>query len=134
VPHITEYQISIDAGSAEIYERVRLGGKWSVLIENFDWLKPVADQHGAAVWLTMVVQKDNWRDIRNFVDLATHYGWRANITKLVDWSTWKDFDSHDVIGNHDHPDHPAAIDALRTLASLEQPNVSLDFGLSRAIE
>jgi sulfatase maturation enzyme AslB (radical SAM superfamily) len=130
LPATTEFQISIDAGTADTYERVRLGGKWSVLIENFDYLAPVARDNGSDVWLMFVLQSSNWRDLRPFADLAAKYGWTANITKLVDWGTWQDFSQHDVIGNTDHPEHDLAMEELRKLRDLRYDHVHLDAALT----
>lgn len=131
ISHITEYQISIDAGSAEVYEQVRLGGKWSILIENFDYLKTVVDITHAKVWLQFVLQKDNWRDMRNFRTLCDHYGWSGSINRLVDWSTWTDFSQHDVIGNQQHPEHRDAVSELRYIHNNLGTNLSLDWSLTQ---
>lgn len=110
--HIVEYFISIDAGSAPVYERVRLGGSWDRLIENFDWLH--AQQLPAQVLLMLVLQRANYRDIENFCELVIKYGWQGSITYLEDWGTWQDFDQEDVIGNPSHSEHAAAMQSLRT--------------------
>jgi len=113
VTHITEYMISIDAGSKEVYEKVRLGGLWSQLITNFDWLKKLVSQNHANVLLTFVLQKDNYADIQNFCELCIKYGFNGVITKLEDWGTWNDFNEYDVISNDEHPDHLLALKYLR---------------------
>lgn len=133
LPQITQYQISIDAGSADVYERVRLGGKWHNLMENLDFLKPIADQYQAEVWLMLVVQKDNWKDIGNFADLAVRYGWTGNITKLVDWGTWHNFDEQDVLGNQQHADHLQAKELLARLRDRNLPGIHLDPALMSLI-
>jgi hypothetical protein len=35
-----------------------------------------------------VVQKNNFRDIPNFVNLINKYNFRGNLTNLDDWATW----------------------------------------------
>lgn len=86
LPNITEFFISIDAGSAEVYEKVRRGGSWKVLIENLQYLKALQKQH--KVQLNFAVQNSNWHDLSNFVDLCLSNGFRANIHQLDDWGTW----------------------------------------------
>lgn len=130
LPQITEYQISIDAGSADVYEKVRLGGKWSVLMQNFDFLKEVADRYGSQVWLMFVLQKNNWRDLENFAELCERYQWTGNVTQLVDWGTWLDFDQHNVIGNTNHAERSAAIAMLQNLRSQQRPFLNFDSTLS----
>lgn len=109
--HIDQYFISIDAGSAPVYERVRLGGRWDRLIENFDWLRD--QQLPAQVLLMLVLQRENYRDIENFCELVIRYGWQGSITYLEDWGTWRDFAQEDVIGNASHSEHSQAMQALQ---------------------
>jgi MoaA/NifB/PqqE/SkfB family radical SAM enzyme len=110
--HIDEYLMSIDAGSAEVYEKVRLGGKWNVLLDNFDFLKQNI-KPGTAVNITMVIQRDNYQDLKNFCQVAVNYGFGASITKLENWGTWSNFDEHDVL-NPNHAQHNAAIAVLKS--------------------
>ena len=110
--HITQYFISIDAGSAEVYERVRLGGQWSQLIANLTWLQDTAKRTGAEVLLKFVLQQDNYQDMQNFCQLCVDMGFSGVINRLEDWGTWTDYAVHDVIGNIAHPDHSAAMHCL----------------------
>lgn len=86
LPNITEFSISVDAGSAEVYEKVRLGGRWKVLLENLQYLKALQKENN--VQLNFAVQNSNWHDLSNFVDLCLSHGFRANIHQLDDWGTW----------------------------------------------
>jgi hypothetical protein len=83
---ITSYQISIDAGSKEIYEKVRIGGSWELLMENFDFLKE--QKLNNKVLLMFTVQKNNYTDILNFENLCKTYGFQGLLTQLDDWGTW----------------------------------------------
>ena len=83
---ITLYQISVDAGSADVYHTVRRGGVWSALMENFEYL---ATQRGSAtVLLCFVVQNNNFRDMENFIDVCQRFGFKGSLTQLDDWGTW----------------------------------------------
>ena len=84
--NVTEYKISIDAGTAEVYEVVRRPGKFSVLLENFNWLKENA-KHQRVV-LSFVLQKKNWRDLPNFMALCKRYDFDGEVVPLDDWATW----------------------------------------------
>jgi molybdenum cofactor biosynthesis enzyme MoaA len=90
-PRITEYRISIDAGSPEVYEKVRVGGDWKTLMGSFDFLK----EQGLSnkVSLIYVVQKNNFKDITNFTKLLEKYEFRGILTQLDDWGTW----NHDEV-------------------------------------
>ena len=133
LPQITEYQISVDAGSKEVYENVRLGGKWSILLENLDFLAAINETRQSKVMLMFVLQAANWRDLPNFVDLCRSRGWHANITKLVDWTSWTNFNEHDVIGNQSHPEHDLAMQALADVYAVDYPLLCLDSWLARLV-
>ena len=113
INNITQFFISIDAGSAAVYEQVRQPGKFHNLIENLNFLKSVVDTTGALVLLKFVLQKDNHADMQNFVDLCNRYQFNGVINRLENWGTWADFDSQDVIGNPNHPLHKSAVDNLK---------------------
>jgi molybdenum cofactor biosynthesis enzyme MoaA len=92
---ITKYLISIDAGSSDVYEKVRVGGDWDTLMKSFDFLK----EQGLSklVYLQFVVQKSNFKDIPNFVQLLDKYDFRGTLTNLDDWGTW----NHDTVKTPD---------------------------------
>jgi len=83
---INDYRISIDAGSPEIYKKVRVGGDWNTLMNSFDFLS--AQGLSKYVNLQFTVQKNNFRDIDNFVKLLEKYNFRGSLTQLDDWGTW----------------------------------------------
>lgn len=116
LPYISHFEISIDAGSQEVYEQVRRPGKFSVLKDNLQWLSDNRPD-GADVVLNLCVQRDNANDIINFANLCQQYGFRGNITKLENWHTFDNFNEYDVIGNRQHPLHNQSLDQLRTVAT-----------------
>jgi molybdenum cofactor biosynthesis enzyme MoaA len=111
--HITEYFISIDAGSADVYHDVRRPGRWDVLMRNLEWLKLVRQRTGANVLLKFVLQSANHSDVQNFCKLCIDFGFNGIVNRLEDWGTWPSFVSKDVIGNIDHPEHSTAMKNLR---------------------
>jgi wyosine [tRNA(Phe)-imidazoG37] synthetase (radical SAM superfamily) len=113
VPNITQYFISIDAGSALVYHQVRQPGRWEVLLSNMEYLREVATANGAEVLLKFVLQRDNWHDMENFVDLCQSLGFQGVINRLEDWGTWSTFAEQDVIGNAQHPLHQQAMTELK---------------------
>lgn len=92
---ITEYFISIDAGSKEVYEKVRIGGNWETLMESFDYL--LENKLNKYVLLLYVVQRKNYKDIKNFVNLINKYQFSGVLTQLDDWGTW----NHDTVETPD---------------------------------
>jgi organic radical activating enzyme len=83
---ITTFIISVDAGSKEVYEDVRRPGKWSVLLENFDYLADLKKHK--LVSLNFALQNKNYKDVPNFIELCHRYGFRGCIHQLDDWGTW----------------------------------------------
>lgn len=89
------YNISIDAGDKETYERVRKGGKWEVLIHNLNFLRSL--NSNARVNLNFCLQKDNLHSLKNFKDLVERYDWIGIVHPLENWYTWQDFDEQNVL-------------------------------------
>jgi hypothetical protein len=112
IDHISEYLMSIDAGSKEVYEKIRLGGKWEVLLDNFDFLKAQA-RKDANIAITLVLQYLNYRDLFNYCDLGIKYGFHIGITRLENWASWKpqEFDHANVL-DAKHPNYIDAVDEL----------------------
>ena len=131
VDNITRYFISIDAGSKQVYERVRLGGSWEQLIINFDYLRTVIDtsKNQAQVLLMFVLQQDNYKDMLNFILLCKKYKFSGVINRLEDWNTWSSFDQHDVIGNKNHPNHIDAVTELKKVYALYHNKIQFNASL-----
>jgi len=113
--NIKGFSISVDSGSEEVYTKVRRGGSWSVLMENFDFLEKSNKQN--YVTLNFAIQNQNYQDISNFVQLCKKYDFRALLHQLDDWGTWNSsntsspdqwtiingtFQEHNVL-DHNHP-------------------------------
>ena len=82
---IKNYRISVDAGSADSYTLTR-GADWNVLLENFDFL--AAHNKQRFVTLNFCLQKNNYWDLPNFINLCYQYGFCGTIHQLDDWGTW----------------------------------------------
>jgi MoaA/NifB/PqqE/SkfB family radical SAM enzyme len=107
IPHVInnlqELGVSIDGATKETYEKLRLGGKWEKILEG---LKCMADQkrkHGFRFILHFVVQKDNYHEMENIIDLGEQYGAdRVWLNKIEDWGTSDDFHSQDIWSTPDY--------------------------------
>lgn len=123
LPHIKEFQISVDAGSKEVYEQVRRPGKFDRLQDNLQWLK---DNHpnGSDIRLMFCLSSYNATDIINFANLCQYYGFRGEITKVDNWYTFEDFNDIDVIGNTEHPLRPQALEQLNQIKTLNYITIS----------
>jgi MoaA/NifB/PqqE/SkfB family radical SAM enzyme len=129
VNQITQYFISIDAGSAEVYEQVRQPGRFDQLIKNLDFLRKTVDSTGAEVLLKFVLQSANFHDMQNFVDLCKKYNFQGVINRLEDWGTWDQYNEHDVIGNTSHPDHATALENLKNIYDLYHDQIQFNSSL-----
>jgi hypothetical protein len=130
-PAISNISISVDAGSAEVYEKVRRPGKWENLIENLEWLSN--NRKHISVNLNFVLQKTNFRDLLSFAELCKKFNFAGEIQPLNDWGTWN---SHPTLNpdaytmangtylDHDvaNPDHPEHKDFVEILNSTRQKN------------
>jgi molybdenum cofactor biosynthesis enzyme MoaA len=85
-PAISIFSVSVDAGTQEVYEKVRRPGKWSVLMENLEWL--ANNRQKSQVNLNFVLQKTNFQDLPAFVNLCERFNFVGAVTKLNDWGTW----------------------------------------------
>lgn len=112
LPYISEFNISVDAGTKSVYEIVRQPGRFDVLQENLAWLahnRPA----GSQVTLLFVISQSNVEDIVAFADLCEHYGFVGEYTKLDNWGTFDRFEDHDVVGQIHHPLHNRMLDLIR---------------------
>ncbi|MCV0424333.1 MAG: radical SAM protein [Roseibium sp.] len=107
--HVDSVWISVDAARPETYSVVRRGGQFDRLLKNLHFLG--AMRRGGAfskLRLDFVVQKQNFREVGDFVSLAQHVG--ANgvyLLRLRNWGTFTpaEFAVHNVC-DPDHPDFP----------------------------
>jgi molybdenum cofactor biosynthesis enzyme MoaA len=91
--NITQFKISVDAGSSAVYQDVRRPGNWHILLQNFDFIKHIGKNN--ITLLNFAVQKKNYQDIPKFVELCQHYGFTAYIHQLDNWGTWNIIDAVD---------------------------------------
>ena len=132
---ITDFSISVDAGSESVYENVRRPGKWVTLVENLEFLRE--EHKNSMTGLNFALQKNNFRDIPAFVALCETYGMTGRIHNLDDWGTWSTvvpetpdvwtikngvFADHDVL-NTNHPNHNEVMRIVRQFA--EHPTVQM---------
>jgi MoaA/NifB/PqqE/SkfB family radical SAM enzyme len=128
--HISEFQISVDAGSSEVYEVVRSPGKFKNLKENLDWLADNKPQH-SKVTLNYTVSANNALDIENFVSMCEHYGFAGIITSLENWNTFDDFSSQAVLEYPTHPLHQSALSQLRN--ATKSSNIMIPLNIKKLL-
>jgi len=108
--------VSIDAARAETYEKLRRPGKWAVLMANLEF---IADLRRSGripqLWINFVVQKENFREMLDFVELGKRLGadqvWFQRVTNYgaYDEETFAEVD----VTSPQHPEHAELLKVLR---------------------
>lgn len=99
--------ISLDAGTKEAYDLTRVGGDWKNVNENLDFIKELKEQNILKwVRLDMVVQKNNYKTIPEFIDIARKYNFNSYTSRIVNWGTFTpiEFNMHNIFETN-HPEH-----------------------------
>lgn len=108
--------VSIDAARAETYERLRRPGKWSTLMSNLEFIAGMRRTGKIRqLWINFVVQKDNFREMLDFVGLGARLGvdqiW---FQRVVNYGAYDEITFADVdVTSPQHPDHPELLEILR---------------------
>ena len=139
LPQVGAVLLSVDAGTANTYEKIRRGGSWPVLINNLEFLREAGLNRSTT--LKFCLQAGNWHELEQFVDLCQHYGFTAHIHQLDDWGTWSNimpaypdawtlrngtFIDHNVL-DPDHKDHARCVQVLQRLhCDYKPPQVFID--------
>tara|TARA_A100001011_G_C14311553_1_gene845849 strand:+ start:204 stop:1244 length:1041 start_codon:yes stop_codon:yes gene_type:complete len=101
--NLKELGVSIDGASKATYEKLRLGGKWEKIVEGLECMSEQKRKHGFRFILHFVVQKDNYHEMENIIDLGEQYGAdRVWLNKIEDWGTSDDFHTQDIWGTPDY--------------------------------
>lgn len=106
--------ISVDAGSFEIYQKVRPPGQWEQLLSNARFLGEMAKTHRQIdINYGFVVQQANYLDMVNFVNVFFQFERfnLLNFTLINDWHTWHDFTPH-AVWKPSHPEYQQFIDMV----------------------
>jgi MoaA/NifB/PqqE/SkfB family radical SAM enzyme len=115
--------VSIDACSANTYEKIRRGGTWQDLLIAMQFLHSKKSQLNFQFRTRMIVQAGNYQEAENFHKFCQQFEVdRVEYSRLTDWGTWArvEFLQHDVF-DQQHPDRPQAIDVIEKIKTL--PNV-----------
>jgi MoaA/NifB/PqqE/SkfB family radical SAM enzyme len=102
--------VSLDAGIKEHYDKVRVGGDWNRLINNLTFIKSL---NLSRVRLDMVVQKNNYQSIPEFIDIAKQHNFDSYTSRIFNWGTFTQgkFDEHNIFDKK-HPEHKQIIEII----------------------
>jgi len=72
---LTRLIISIDGGTKELYEKIRKGASWDILMNNLRLIKEVIIDKGKkpTVRITTIIMKKTIKDLRNIINLAKEF-------------------------------------------------------------
>jgi MoaA/NifB/PqqE/SkfB family radical SAM enzyme len=95
--NLNDLGISIDGATKKTYEKLRLGGKWEKILENLEAMAEAKNKYNFNFVFHFVVQKDNFHEMENIIDLAEKYNadhvW---LNKIEDWGTMENFDGQNI--------------------------------------
>ena len=88
---VDSIRVSIDASSKKVYDVVRLGGKWDVLMENLKFISRLRKEKIIKNFsISFVVQYENVSEMNDFVIMGKNLGCdRVIFEKLMDWNSMK---------------------------------------------
>jgi MoaA/NifB/PqqE/SkfB family radical SAM enzyme len=110
ISNLNELGVSIDGASPETYEKLRLGGRWEKMLEGLECMAEQKEKHGFGFILHFVVQKDNYHEMQQMIDLGEQYGAdRVWLNKIEDWGTTDDFKTQDIWNT---PEYKTQIDMV----------------------
>ena len=100
-------RFSIDGVKKETYEKIRFGGKWEDLIRNLDLAKKELPKIGYELMIDLVITKDNFSELGEFVTFFKKYVRKPYIQILFNFmnslSPSNDyFLSNNVLQKHTH--------------------------------
>jgi MoaA/NifB/PqqE/SkfB family radical SAM enzyme len=108
--------VSIDAAKAETYEKLRRPGKWATLMRNLEFIAEMRRSGELReFWINFVVQKENYREMLDFVELGVRLGvdkiWFQRVVNYgaYDEATFADID----VTSPQHPEHTELLEILR---------------------
>jgi wyosine [tRNA(Phe)-imidazoG37] synthetase (radical SAM superfamily) len=120
---VKKITISVDATTAETYEKLRRGGKWVDLLENIDFLKDKCEEIDAKFHTRMIVQQQNYQEALEFYEWSRQRGVDViEYSQINNWGTWTpdEFRRHNIF-DPSHPEYTQAQDIISQLKKL--PNV-----------
>lgn len=110
--------VSVDGCTTDTYEVLRKGGKFSLLLENLQFLKQLKQTHNFSLQFHCVVQKINVHQLFDYVKFAFDLGAdEVFLNRIIDWKTLKNFSEQDVT-DPTHPDHHTLKDQILKISTL----------------
>lgn len=126
VNQVEKITVTVDAAQPHTYERLRRGGTWSGIQRALAYTQQVCQTHSIDLHLRMVVQKDNYTEVKEFYDMARSFGAdKIEYVKIANWDTYtiEQFFDLDVFDSN-NPLFASAQEHLNQVRSLPQVMIS----------
>lgn len=108
-------EISIDAASPTTYSLNRRGGSFQRLLKNLEFISQLRKNSDlTSVNISMVVQKNNFKEMPDFVHLGSRFGFdKVTFSRLMNWETFSEEEYISrAIHLSSHPNHKELIELL----------------------
>lgn len=117
---VEKVTVSIDAAQKQTYERLRRGGQWNDILAAMEFLQNKKHSLGIKLHTRMIVQQQNYKEIKEFYDLCQTFDVDVvEYSRVTNWGTWSgpEFNNHDVF-HSTHPEFDAANKAIECVKTL----------------
>jgi MoaA/NifB/PqqE/SkfB family radical SAM enzyme len=107
---ISSVQVSVDAATRETYERIRLGGSFSNLMENLRFLSDLRQKEAIGEFIiSFVVNAINFREMKEFARIGFELGCdQIAFSYMSNWCTFSEEEYRDMaLHMPEHKDHSA---------------------------
>jgi len=119
---IENITVTVDAAEPDTYQRLRRGGHWNDILDNLSWLQQKKKEIGMTLHTRMVVQQQNYQQMKSFYDMSMNYDAdQVDYCKIINVGTYStdEFLFHDVF-NPAHPEYQTALECLQQVRPLPQ--------------
>lgn len=113
---VAKLKISIDAATGPTHELLRRGARWPVMLENMRFAGDLLAQGLISEYdLVFIVQRDNYREMGDAVDLAKAVGASGIcFNRLTNWGTFSAADyAARAVCLPSHPEHADFLEAMK---------------------
>mgnify|MGYP001249979212 CR=1 FL=1 len=108
--------VSVDAANEETYNSIRRGGNFRALLEHLRFIAGLPERkRGLAFIIRMIVQRKNYQEMRQFVELGRFLGVDAVVFSVMqNWGTFTASEyQQEAIHLPTHPEHKELCSILR---------------------
>ena len=108
-------RVSIDAATEKTHEKLRLGAKWSVMLENMEFFSELKRKGLVQqFWLAFVVQQENYKEMGAAAELAERLGAQIWFARIANLGTFTEEEyAQRAVFLKSHPEHSGFLEAMK---------------------